>query len=164
LPNTDDILPDKFCDGMVGAELLDCLPVPERSLAATMPWKRNGGMLKHEKKWKRALLASPLLLMVYGCALTMGVAVMRLSMTKGGERITMGDGVEAGLWTRYFRLKGLDSFIELYVAFFTPALSGLDPVGRLQLIAFLADIVPVVVIWKIEANRRGNVANIANLM
>ncbi len=78
--------------------------------------------------------------------------------------MTMGDGVEAGLWTRYFGLIGLDSFIELYVAFFTPALSGLDPVGRLQLIAFLADIVPVVVIWKIEANRRGNFANIANLM
>jgi hypothetical protein len=129
-----------------------------------MPWDKNAGVGKKEKKWKRALWALPFLAMLYGCHLTMGVSIMRLSMTKGGGRMTMGNGIETGLWTRYFGQKALDKFIELYVAFFTPAIGGFDPVGRLQMIAFLADIVPVQVIWLIEANRRGNAATVASLM
>jgi hypothetical protein len=164
LPHAGDRIVNSTCSVIVGGELLNCLPPPPRSLTATMSWDKNVGVGKKEKKWKRALWALPLLGLLYGCHLTMGVSITRLTMTKGGGRMTMGNGVETGLWTHFFGLKGLDYFIELYVAFFTPAIGGFDPLGKLQLIAFLADIVPVQVIWLVEANRRGNAATVASLM
>lgn len=78
--------------------------------------------------------------------------------------MTMGTSLEVGLWTHYFGVKPIDTFLELYAWFFTPAIGGFDPAGRLQLIAFLADLVPMQLIWLIEANRRGNVGTVANMM
>ena len=43
IPALGDFLSDITVDALVGAELLESLPVPERSLAATMPWDPRVG-------------------------------------------------------------------------------------------------------------------------
>lgn len=160
----DDLVIEKTCSAIVGGELLDFLPSPDIDKLATMPFNQDAGAGKSENRWSRVLWALPLLGMLYGCHLTMGVSIMRLSMTRSATSMNLGHGMETGLWTRYFGLAGLDKIIGLYVAFFTPGIGGFDKVGRLQMIAFLADIVPVQIVWMIEANRRGNRLTVASLM
>jgi hypothetical protein len=76
IPVLGDFLSDITCDSMVGAELLETLPAPPKSLTATMPWNPESGVGKHVKKWLRALYALPLLLIWYGCSQTMGLSTV----------------------------------------------------------------------------------------
>jgi len=43
--------------------------------------------------------------------------------------------------------------IGMFTGFFTSCIGGYDRVGRLQAIAFLADLVPMQVIWMVEGSR-----------
>jgi hypothetical protein len=93
---------------------------------------------------------------------------MRVSLSKldpvfseGGTKVDLGNGVVTSMSPRYFGIPGLDGFISMYAAFMTPALGGFDPVGRLQLMGFLADLVPLQVIWMVESARQGNVGTVA---
>jgi hypothetical protein len=55
IPALGDFLTDITCDSIVGAEILNALPVPARSLTATMPWNPEFGVGKHESRWKRVM-------------------------------------------------------------------------------------------------------------
>jgi hypothetical protein len=46
---------------MIGAERLEYLPVPERSLNRGMPYNQSQGVARHESVLRRALIALPLL-------------------------------------------------------------------------------------------------------
>ncbi len=116
-----------------------------------------------ESKAVRALYSLPLLGILYGCARTMGTSLAKLEpiFSEGGTKVDLGNGVVTAMCPKYFGISGLDGFISMYTAFFTPSLGGFDPVGRLQAIGFLADLVPVQVIWMVEGIRRGNVGTVA---
>lgn len=168
IPALGDYLADITCDSMVGAELLDSLPPPARSLEATMPWDPESGIGKHESKLFRAVYALPLLAILYGCSKTMGPALgpglpLLESASRAGE-IALGNGQVVPLLTRYFGLKSLDDFIGVFVAAFTPSIGGQDPASRMQMISLLGDLIPIQAIWMIEGARRGNFLTASHLL
>lgn len=168
IPILGDFISDITCDSMVGAEMLDSLPPPARSLEATMPWDPETGIGKHESKFLRALYALPLIVILYGCANTMGSALgpalpLLMNASRTGE-VALGDGQVVPLVTRYFGLKGLDDFIATFVAAFTPSIGGQDPVSRMQMISLLGDLIPIQAIWMIEGVRRGNFLTASHLL
>ncbi|ELR04662.1 hypothetical protein GMDG_01521 [Pseudogymnoascus destructans 20631-21] len=168
IPALGDFLANVACDSMVGAEILDSLPPPARSLEATMPWDPESGIGKHESKLLRALYALPLLAILYGCANTMGPALgPALPLLKNAARageVALGDGQVVPLVTRYFGLKGFDDFIAISVAAFTPSIGGQDPASRMQMISLLGDLIPIQAIWMIEGVRRGNLLTASHLL
>jgi hypothetical protein len=125
--------------------------------------KAEQGIIKKESKVVRALYALPLLGILYGCHRTMGTALGKLEpiFADGGTKVDLGNGVVTAFSPRFIGLSGLDSFLSMYAAFFTPCIGNFDLVGRLQAIAFLADLVPLQVIWMVEGIRRGNVGTVA---
>ncbi|KXT09203.1 hypothetical protein AC579_3514 [Pseudocercospora musae] len=62
VPLLSDIVINMQTDNIRGAELLEWLPVPERSLSGSMPFNQYQGVGKKESLLFRALKASPLLL------------------------------------------------------------------------------------------------------
>lgn len=168
IPALGDFLADITCDSIVGAEILESLPPPPRSLAATMPWNPELGVGKHESKLIRALYALPLLAIFYGCGKTMGPALGNAlpileSAIKTGEIALGGENV-ASLYTKYFGIKGIDDLISLYVAAFTPSIGGQDPASRMQMISLLGDLIPIQAIFMIEGIRRGNFLTASHLL
>jgi hypothetical protein len=116
----------------------------------------------------RALYALPLLLGTYGASQTMGVLVQQigpslLGSVKSGE-ITLGNGEVVPLIRKFFGIGGLDKILSILVTFFTPTLGGYDPMGQLQAISFLGDLVPLQALWYIESVRRGNYMTAAHLL
>ncbi|OBT70177.1 hypothetical protein VE03_00332 [Pseudogymnoascus sp. 23342-1-I1] len=168
MPALGDFIADVTCDSMVGAEMLDSLPPPARSLQATMPWDPETGIGKHESKLLRALYALPLLAILYCCANTMGAALGPvLPLLEVGSRageVVLGDGQVVPLVTRYIGLKSVDDFISVFVAAFTPSIGGQDPASRMQMISLLADLIPIHAIWTIESVRRGNFLTASHLL
>lgn len=165
IPVLGDFLSDLTCDALVGAEILESLPVPQRSLDATWGFDPESGIGKKESKLIRALYALPLLFIAYGCHQSMGATIGSLvgAVTEPGT-IDLGAGIIAPLVSKFFGIASLDNFISKYVAFFTPAIGGFDPVGRMQAIAFLGDLIPIQTIWMIESIRRGNFVTVAHLL
>ncbi|KAF8857859.1 monooxygenase [Acephala macrosclerotiorum] len=164
-PAMGDFGPDVICDVLVAAELLESLPAPPRSLNATFPYDQEAGIGKKEKKWVRALYALPLLACVYGCQRTMWTVIPNLiPLAAEPGNVNLGNGIITSLASRFFGLAGLDSFVQNYVAIFTPSIGGFDPAGRMQAIAFLGDLMPIQTIWMIESIRRGNIATAAHLL
>jgi hypothetical protein len=167
IPLLGDFLTDITTDGIVGAELLESLPPPAKSLRATMPWDPEQGIGMHEKKWLRALYALPLLAIGYAAHRTLRASLNAIpfytSETAAGQ-ITLNSGATVPLVKEFFGLEGLDSFIATYVAFFTPSIGGFESTTRMQMIGFLADLLPLQVIWIVESLRRGNFTTVANLL
>jgi hypothetical protein len=127
------------------------------------PISSGEGAVKKESKFIRALYALPLLGILYGCHRTMGTALGKLEpiFAEGGTKVDLGNGVITAFSPRFTGLSGLDGFLSMYAAFFTPCLGNFEPIGRLQAIAFLADLVPLQVIWMVEGIRKGNVGTVA---
>ncbi|KAF4635287.1 hypothetical protein G7Y89_g2803 [Cudoniella acicularis] len=168
IPTLGDFLSDITCDSMVGAEILETLPKPPRSLEGTMPQHPEPGVGKKENKWIRALYALPLLLVVYGAQKTIGGVLERIIPTliaaaKTGE-IVLGNGDIVPLDRKFFGVGAIDKFLSILVSFFTPALGGFDPLGKLQGLAFGADLIPLQVIMLVEGIRRGNFRTAAHLL
>jgi hypothetical protein len=168
IPALGDFLTDVTCDGIVGAEILNALPVPARSLTATMPWNPESGVGKHESRWKRAMYALPLLLILYGSYRTLGAVISQLQPSimanKELGKAVLDDDTVVSLCTKFFGIKYIDSFIAPYVSLWTPSLGNFDVAGRMQAIAFLGDLVPIQVIWMVEGLRRGNFVTAAHLL
>ena len=95
----------------------------------------------------------------------MGATIGQLvAGTSEPGRIDLGKGVITSLCSRFSGINGLDKFLQKYVAFFTPAIGGFDPIGEMQTIAFLGDLVPIQTIWMIKNIRRGNFLTAAHLL
>lgn len=163
-----DFLSDITCNSMVGAELLETLPAPARLLTATMTWDPNSGVGKNENKWVRALYALPLLFILYGCSQTMGPSIGRAvpSITNAAKAgaLDLEDGEIVLLCRSVFGIQSLDKLISVYVAAFTPCIGGFDSPSRMQMIAFLGDLIPMQAVWMIEGVRRGNFTTAAHLL
>jgi hypothetical protein len=78
--------------------------------------------------------------------------------------VDLGNGEVVSLCTKFFGIERIDKFIARYVAAFTPCIGGLDAASRMQMIAFLGDLVPMQAIWMIEGVRRGNFTTAAHLL
>ena len=160
IPFSGDYFTDLTCDAMVGAELLNTLPAPSRSLKATMPWDTEVGVGKHEKIWVRMLRALPLLLLIIVAQWTIGPTIEQIepALTAGvsSGQLDLGDGQVVPLVTSFFRVRFVDNILSTLVAVFTPALLPFDQISRLQVAAFGADLVPLQIIWLVESVRRGN--------
>lgn len=131
-----------------------------------MPRQQDLATGKHENKWLRALFALPLLGLVYVAHNTMAVTLDSIpSHSPSSPNLLFVDGEHTAPWCRvYTGWKPLDNFLALYAAVFTGGIGGYDPAGRMQMIAFLADLVPIQVIFFIEGNRRGNLYTVAHLL
>lgn len=165
LPYLGDIIVDLTTDTSIGAELLDALPPPPQSLTATMPWNPEAGVGKHESKLIRALWALPILLVLYGVSQTMGPCFSSIDFGASGDgKLDLGNGVMVGLVQEYFGEPGVDKILSGIIAVFTPLLSGLDPIARLQWYGFGADLVSIQTIWFIEGIRRGNIFTAAHML
>lgn len=163
-----DAMSDLTCELMIGAEMLECLPPPTRSLEVTMPWNSEMGLGKHENRFVRAIYALPILLVLYWFGSMVHVAadavaplLARASQT--GE-IPLSNGPVIPLLQRYFGLKSVDEFLSVYVALYTPALGGFDIVSQMRTIALLGDMIPIHAIWMIESSRRGNYFSTTNIL
>jgi hypothetical protein len=167
IPHLGDFLADITCDGLIGAEMFETLPPPARSMNATMPWDSNMGIGNHESKLLRALYALPIIVFNYVATQTMsvtiktGLAVLNDASQTG---LVLGEGNVIPVVTRYFGIESVDTVVAILVAFFTPSIGGLDPAGRMQAIAFLGDLVPILAIWGVEGIRRGNFLTAAHLL
>lgn len=120
--------------------------------------------LPQESKWARALRALPLLLILYGADRTFGTSLRLLEplISTSGTQLILSPSVNVPFGSKYFGISGLDEFIGMVTAFFTPCIGGIDPVGRLQAIAFLADLLPLQVVWMVEGARGGNEGSAAS--
>jgi hypothetical protein len=115
-------------------------------------------IVARETKWKRALRALPLLFIFYAADRTFGTSLRMLEplISSDGTRLDLGDGVVVPFCSGYFGLPALDGIISMFTAFFAPSIGGFDKVGRVQAIAFLADLVPMQIIWMVEGSRVSN--------
>ncbi|KAG9231787.1 hypothetical protein BJ875DRAFT_105864 [Amylocarpus encephaloides] len=160
VPNAGDFFADLTCDAMVGAEMLDALPTPPRSLKATMPWNPESGVGKHESKLHRALRALPLLVVFIAAHFTMGAVLKqtRPIVTAAIEsgKLNMGRGQSTPLVTSYTGLGFIDGGLSTLTAYFVSSLGSLDLENRAQLIALGSYLIPLQTVWMIEASRRGN--------
>ncbi|CAG8977155.1 hypothetical protein HYALB_00003376 [Hymenoscyphus albidus] len=141
-PNLGDLTTGEQCNLMVGAERVDFLPMPEKSLTATMPWSQKVGVGKQENKCLRAFYALPVLLLAHFAA-TNNDTMLDLKVSGYG-------------W--------LYKILSTLVSGFIPVLSGFEAVERVQTIGLLGDLIPIQAIFMIEAARRGNFITIAHLL
>lgn len=165
LPKLGDALWDLTCEGIMGAESIESLPLPARSQHSTMAWDPESGIGKKESPLKRALWALPLLGITFACQKTMWETISKLTpLAANAGKLNLGNGIVVPMASSYFGVSAVDKILSKFVGLFTPAISGLDPVGRMQGIAFLADMIPVQTIWLIESIRRGNMTTTSCLM
>ncbi|KAJ5952082.1 uncharacterized protein N7479_010495 [Penicillium vulpinum] len=71
LPYLGDIRADQFCDDAVGAEHIDYIPIPVRSMTGLMPFDPTRGIGMQKSLWPRVLWAIPLLIMAVAGFLSM---------------------------------------------------------------------------------------------
>lgn len=130
-----------------------------------MPWNPNGGVGKEENRYLRALYALPLLFIAYACHRNMGATINALVIPKTTPgTLALSPDLVIPLWNKFFGFQGLNNFLSKFVAFFSPSIGNFDPVGRLQAIAFLGDLIPIQVIWIVEGIRRGNFGTAGHLL
>lgn len=160
VPHLGDYTADLMCHATIGAEKLDCVPLPPRSLQGTMPFDQKQGVGQEESKVRRALHALPLLGFWYAAHITLGQTMTRtlpfLEQAASSGRFQVDDVVSVPLKGQYCGLKWLDNLIKLYVAAFLPSIGGIDATQRLQMISFTVDLAPIQVIWLVESLRQGH--------
>ncbi|KAI9746304.1 MAG: hypothetical protein M1818_000015 [Claussenomyces sp. TS43310] len=168
LPRLGNYLADLTSAAVVGAELLEILPVPAKAGSGTQSWDPEAGIGKEENKLVRALYALPILLMMYVCQRTMHAAVGPILPTLGAAaesgQLALGNGAVVPIRKDFFGVASVDSLLAVFVGIFTPSIGGLDAASRMQMIAFLADLVPIQAVWTIESIRRGNFLTAAHIL
>ena len=141
-----------------GCSKLDFLPEPDRK--ANLGFDPRFGLTKRSNIWKRVLFSIPILLVSYAGTQTFGAALAQM-LPKMAETSKTGifivnEKLSVPMVGQIYGLSKLDNLVRLLIGFFVSSLSGFDPLGQLQTLAFLADVFPVLTIWLIESARRAN--------
>ena len=133
----------------VGAERVDFLPVPPRSVSGTMMFNPTQGVGLFESLLNRALLAIPLLLVGFlGSQLTEQKLLNTVPLLMGYSRSSnVSNSSSAAV------LKQTPSNDEWSHTWSSDAL---NLVYWYKLRLFLVDVAPIYLIWLMEANRRAN--------
>jgi 2-polyprenyl-6-methoxyphenol hydroxylase-like FAD-dependent oxidoreductase len=157
VPALGDYLTDLISDGIVGAELLDYLPPPHRSLLGTMPFNPEQGTSFAESRVKRALWALPLLGISYVGFKTIDISEYASTFSKFAEQRRFdSESVSVPLtWIRCgnTRIDGTTSFLT---AFFSQIVMGFDTITYWQNLTFLTDFTGFWAIMLFESSRRAN--------
>lgn len=162
-PNSGEFLATRLASSTIGSEKLEFLPDPKRSLMGTMAFNQNYGVGKEDDLLKRAKLALPLLLIGYFCHISIQ-AIMRqpsvispfISCLTNGK-LDFGPGHQVNLAPSYYGgITWLEQKFSPLIVVFAPSLLNIDSAHRLQMISFLADLSPILLIWLLESHRRAN--------
>jgi hypothetical protein len=144
---------------------LEYLPIPKTRTQGNYQWELPQ-KVKKETMLRRSLVGSPLLLLFYGATKTIGVTVEQmlplLQKASATSLFEAGNGRVIQMPTQIYK-SGIDKLIKALVAFFLPSIAGTDHVGRLQIIAFLSDLLPVLAIILTESFRTGNAYTFATV-
>jgi hypothetical protein len=164
LPNAGDFIGDLYAESQIGAELLDYLPPPRRSLEATMPFNPVQGWGYAESKVKRAFWALPFLGMSFLCVQMMGFdrVVPHIRAIAQTGSFTHGS-VSVSLFENFHHVKFLDDFWKPAIAAFLPSVLDLDPGSGWQSFSLIIDASTIYAIWLVESNRRNNKLSAAQM-
>lgn len=135
------------------------LPLPKMRVQGRYQWELPI-IVRRETLLQRAFVGVPLLLICYGATRTIGVTFVQLlpllRQASKTNLFNVGNGNIIQMPVKMFGVPGVDRLLKSFVAFFLPSLAGIDPVGRLQAIAFLSDFSVIAAIITIESIRTGN--------
>ena len=167
IPHSGEFLANNFANGMIGAEKLDFLPDPERSLSGTMAFNQNYGIGKAESLLRRARRAVPLLILGYFCYSllagmqhTNGPARVISGLDNGG--MTFGSNQTADQTPSYHDgVTWLEHTFRPLATVFAPSITDSDQAYHLQMLSFLAALCPLYLIWLLESHRRANTTSFA---
>ncbi|CAH0051421.1 unnamed protein product [Clonostachys solani] len=168
VPSAGDFFANLACGNMIGAEKLDYLPVPPRSLEATMPYNQAQGVGHSESKTRRALIALPLLILSILAWLTMAPvleASIDIVVNKSvvPRMVAQLNGVTLDLTQSVYHIAILGNKTLPLRDMFLPAILDVDPALRARLLGFLIETAPIYMIWLFEAYRRSNVLTFLQL-
>jgi hypothetical protein len=90
-PNSGEFMATNLADSMIGAEKLDFLPAPERSLMGIMPFNPTQGIGKEENLLKRAAWASPLLIIAFVVWSTLPIFIRHPQLGDGNSSAAVHD-------------------------------------------------------------------------
>ncbi|KAH8592118.1 hypothetical protein B0O99DRAFT_549387 [Bisporella sp. PMI_857] len=157
VPHGGDIPVDIFCETVRGAEKLDFLPLPEKSLNAAMPYRNaQSGHQSASSAW-RMFWTLPLLGLLFAARLTLGPTVRPVYPLSGNGEVPFGNKTMAVHTAISYSMKWINSH-----AFLSPV-HELSLTEERQIIEFMGDMAPLQIIWTIESMRRGNVLTFAAL-
>lgn len=157
MPYLKNVLLEKASADIVGAAKLDALPLPPRSLRATMPYVNRAEIANQQSLMERLTSTIPLV----GCYIT-ARTTMTSVITK--LRPTMVPFFAKGFWTasngETLDLRGpiyhvalLDKVFKGLIFCFLPSISGTDPISALQMQPFITDVNAIYGIWLLESAR-----------
>ncbi|KAJ5738611.1 monooxygenase [Penicillium malachiteum] len=142
---------------IVGAERLESLPLPSRSLRATVPFANGVGTTDQSPPWKRGLRCLPLLACLGAAGATMIPSGVRFKHFMGpifAQRFWAAkNGESFRLQQPVFPVSFLDRLLKPYITCFLPSISGHDPVSRIQMLSFITDLGAVYGIWFLDNYR-----------
>ncbi|KAL2829901.1 hypothetical protein BJY01DRAFT_254808 [Aspergillus pseudoustus] len=113
----------------------------------------------HDAFWKRALLSLPFVpLFIWPSVDEEASAALMvpylLKMVEDGFWSSSNGEITLSMDERHLHMPWLDKAMNPLIAVFSPSMTGIDPVGRLQMISFLADMAPLFVVGVLEKSRR----------
>ncbi|KAJ5087189.1 monooxygenase [Penicillium angulare] len=157
LPYLKNVLLDKSSASIVGAANLDSVPLPPRSLRATMPYTDQTEAVDEGSIWNRLFLCMPLVVCYITALATMTPLIVKLRpfmipfFVKGFW--TAGSGETIDLQKSLYHLPFLDRLFKPLILCFLPSISGTDPVSAIQMRSFITDTNAVFAIWLLESCR-----------
>ncbi|KAJ5711131.1 monooxygenase [Penicillium malachiteum] len=145
---------------IVGAERVESLPLPARSLRATVPYVNGAEIISHPPAWKLSLKCLPLLACLSMAGVTMIPSAASFKQFMGpifGQGFWAArNGESFSLQQPIFPLSFLDRLLKPYTTCFLPSISGHDSVSRIQMLSFITDLGAVYGIWLLDNCRVSN--------
>ncbi|KAJ9252972.1 hypothetical protein DTO207G8_4492 [Paecilomyces variotii] len=106
----------------------------------------------------RILKAIPLVLLALLCNYTMGTILQStypfLNEASSSFKLELDNNVTVHLRSSFYGIQWLDKLVRIYVCASLPSMVGLEKAHRLQMMSFLFDMGPMVMMWIIEGARR----------
>jgi hypothetical protein len=104
MPNATELLLDLVTGSLIGAEILEYLPVPNRSFEGSCPFNPNQGTGHQESTLKRAAAALPLLLSSYWIQTKPSLSVVDNQLIGAGQMPVPGTGPTTLLFQSFLPL------------------------------------------------------------
>lgn len=167
LPYSGDLAADMTMDLTIGSVTLDYLPVPQRTLVATMPYNKLLGVGQKRNRLFRAIRALPLLVIAYlfqsvkNKVFESSETIVLIRQAVAAGNVKLGDGRTVGLNSFFFHIPVFGHLFKEMVTAFLGSI--LDPIPNYQVITFLIDLAPVYAILLVECYRRGNCFTVMRL-
>ncbi|PYH99444.1 hypothetical protein BO71DRAFT_313989, partial [Aspergillus ellipticus CBS 707.79] len=160
LPHLQTIILDKTSADIIGAEKLDCLPPPPRSLRVTMPYIKEADVQAEQGSWKRGIWCIPFLGCFRAARATMTPLIantsphMAVLFAQGSWTARNGESV--ALQKSLYPIPFLDKLLNPLITCFLPSISGTDPVSNIQMRSFITDLGAAYGIWVLESYRNAH--------